>query len=81
MQFGFMKGKETIGVVFIIKQAQEKFSEKQETLFWFVDLEKYLIEYEREVIRWAMCKLGVDEWLVSAVMSMYMGARTVVRLP
>ena len=39
------------------------------------------IEYEREVIRWAMCKLGVDEWLVSAVMSMYMGARTVVRLP
>ena len=33
MQFGFMKGKETIGVAFIIKQAQEKFSEKQETLF------------------------------------------------
>ena len=29
---------------------------------------------------WAMCKLGVDdEWLVSAVMSMYVGARTVVR--
>jgi len=23
----------------------------------------------REVIRWAMCKLGVEEWLVSAVMS------------
>jgi len=26
-----------------------------------------------------MHKLGVDEWLVSAVMSTYMGARTVVR--
>jgi len=27
------------------------------------------------VIRWAMCKLGVEEWLVSAVMSMYTGAK------
>jgi len=33
----------------------------------------------REVISWAMRKLGVEEWLVSAVMSMYTGATTVVR--
>ena len=33
----------------------------------------------REVISWAMRKLGVEEWLVSAVMSMYIGAKTVVR--
>ena len=37
----------------------------------------------REVIIWAMRKLGVklavEEWLVSAVMSMYAGAKTVVR--
>jgi len=33
----------------------------------------------REVIRWAMCKLGVEEWLASAVMSMYTCAKTVVR--
>jgi len=26
-----------------------------------------------------MCKLSVEEWLVSAVMSMYPGAKTVVR--
>jgi len=31
------------------------------------------------VIRWAMDKLGVEEWLVSAVVSMYTGAKTVVR--
>jgi len=31
----------------------------------------------REVIRWAVHKLGVKEWLVSAVMSMYIGANTV----
>jgi len=26
-----------------------------------------------------MCKLGVEEWLASAVMSMYTGAKTVIR--
>jgi len=31
------------------------------------------------VIQWAMRKLRVEEWLVSAVMSMYTGANTVVR--
>ena len=31
------------------------------------------------MISWAMRKLGVEEWLVSAVMSMYIGAKTVVR--
>jgi len=31
------------------------------------------------VISWAMRKLGDEEWLVSAVMSMYTGAKTVVR--
>jgi len=33
----------------------------------------------REVIRWAMCKLEVEEWLELAVMSMCTGAETVVR--
>ena len=31
------------------------------------------------MIRWAIHELGVEEWLVSAVMSMYRGAKTVVR--
>ena len=31
------------------------------------------------MISWAMHKLGVEEWLVSTVMSMYTGAKTVVR--
>jgi len=33
----------------------------------------------REVIRWALHKLGVEEWLVLAVISMYIVAKTVVR--
>ena len=31
------------------------------------------------MIRWVMCKMGVEEWLVSAVMYMYEGAKAVVR--
>jgi len=31
------------------------------------------------VIRWAVRKLGVEQFLVLAVMSMYTGAKTVVR--
>jgi len=47
--------------------------------FGFVDLEKAFDRVPREVIRWAMRKLGVQEWLVSAVMSTYTGAKTVVK--
>jgi len=42
-------------------------------------LKKAFDNVPREVIRWAMCKLGVGEWLVSEVMSMYAGAKTVGR--
>jgi len=44
-----------------------------------VDLEKAFDRVPRKVISWAMHKLRVEEWLVSAVMSMYTGAKTVVR--
>jgi len=57
---------------------QEKFRAKGKKLsFGFVDLEKAFHKVLREVIRWAMRKLG--EWLVSAAMSAYTGAKTVLR--
>jgi len=59
---------------------QEKFRAKGKKLYFgFADLEKAFDRVPRKVIRWAMRKLGVEEWLVSAVMSMYTGAKTVVR--
>ena len=59
---------------------QEKFRAKGKILYFgFVGLEKAFDRVLREVIRWAMHKLGVKEWLVSAVMAMYTGAKTVVR--
>ena len=47
--------------------------------FGFVDFEKAFAGIPRKVIRWALHKLGVEEWLASAVMSMYTGAKSVVR--
>jgi len=44
-----------------------------------VDSGKAFDRVLREVIRWAVRKLGVEEWLVLAVMSVYTGAKTVVR--
>jgi len=43
-----------------------------------VDLAKAFDRVPREAIRWVMRKLGVDKWLVSAVMSMHTDAKTVV---
>jgi len=80
MQFGIIKGKETIDAIFIVRQMQEKFRAKGKKLYFgFVGLEKAFDRVPREVIRWAICKLGVKEWLVLAVMSTYTGAKTVVR--
>jgi len=80
MQFGFIKGKGTTDAIFMARQMQENFRVKGKKLYLgFVDLEKAFDRVPKEVISWAMRQLGVEEWLVSAVMSMYSGAKTVVR--
>jgi len=50
----------------------------KETLFWLCGFGKAFDRVPTEVIRWAMCKLGFEEWLVLAVMSMDAGAKVVV---
>jgi len=67
-------------LLFIVRQMQDNFRVKGNKLYFgFVDLEKAFDRVLRKVIRWAMCKLGVEEWLVSAFKSMYTGAKTVAR--
>ena len=67
MQFGFMKGKGTTDAIFMARQMQENFRVKGIKLYFgFVDLEKAVDRVPREVVSWAMLKLGVEEWLVSA---------------
>jgi len=78
MQFGFTKGKGTTDDIFIVRQMQEFRAKGKKLYFGFVDLEKAFDRVPREVIRWAMHNLGVEEWLVLAAMSMYTGAKTVL---
>jgi hypothetical protein len=80
MQFGFSPGKGTTDAIFIVRQIQEKFRAKKKNLFYaFVDLEKAYDRVPREVVKWAMRKAGVEEWIVDTVMCMYEGAKTAVR--
>ena len=44
-----------------------------------MDLEKAFDRVTREVVRWALRKLGVDEWLIRIVMALYTEACIVVR--
>ena len=81
MQFGFMPGKGTTDAIFIIRQLQEKHQQKKKDLYFAsVDLEKAFDRVPREVVRWALRKLGVDEWLVAAVMTLFKDACTLSEL-
>ena len=81
MQFGFMPGKGTTDAIFIMRQVQEKHpaKNKKKLYYAFVDLEKAFDRFPREVVRWALRKLGVDEWLIRTVMALYTEACNVVR--
>ena len=60
---------------------QEKFLAKKRPLHdAFVDLQKTFDRIPREVVRWALRKLEVEECLVKAVMIMYKKARTIVKM-
>ena len=80
MQFGFMPIKGTTDAIFIMRQVHEKHQVKKKKLYnAFVDLEKAIDRVTRKAVRWALRKLGVDEWLIRTVMALYTEACTVVR--
>jgi hypothetical protein len=81
MQFGFMPGRGTTDAIVIIRQVQEKFLAKNREL-WIavVDLEKAFDRVPREVLWWALRRLGVEEWIVIAIKALYEDATTSVSL-
>src|SRR6266516_4725130 len=81
MQFGFSPGKGTTDPIFIVRQVQEKFIGKQKELWMaFVDLEKAFDRVPREVLWWALRYVGVEEWIVNVIKSMYDGITTSVKM-
>ena len=66
--------------LWLMRQVQEKTKAKKMNLYYaFVDLEKAIDRVPREVVRWALRKLGVDEWLICTVMALHTEACTIVR--
>ena len=81
MQFGFMPGKGTVDAIFIVRTMQEEYQKKEKKLYMcFVDMEKAFDRVPRKVMEWAMRKKSLSEVIVRAVMSLYDGAKTRVRM-
>ena len=81
MQFGFMPGKRTVDAIFIVRRMQEEYQKKDKKLYMcFVDMEKAFDRVPRKVMKWAMRKKGLSEVIVRAVMRLYDGAKTRVRV-
>ena len=76
-----MSGKGTIDAVLILRRLQEEYLDKEMKLYMcFVDLEKAFDRVSRKVLEWAMRKRGIPEAMLRAVMSLYEGAKTRVRV-
>ena len=86
MQVGFMPGKGTTHSLLILRRMQEEFRGREKKLYMrFVDLEKAFDRVPRnpfflKVMECALRKKGLAEVLVQAVMSLYEGSRTKVRV-
>ena len=80
-KFGFMPGKVMIDAVFILRRLQEEYLVKEKKLYMcFVDLEKAFDRVPSKVLEWAIRKRCIPEAMVRAVMSLYEGAETRVRV-
>ena len=76
-----MPGKGTIDAVFILRRIQEKYLAKQKKSYMcFVDLEKEFDRVPMKVVELAMRKNYIPEEFVRAVMNLYKGARTKVKV-
>ena len=81
MQYGFMPGRGTTDAIFILRQLQERYLQKNKILYFvFVDLEKAFDRVPRQVLWWAMRKLGVEEWIVRLVQALYDCAKCQVKV-
>ena len=79
MQFGFMPGKGTMDAIFITHIMKERFLAK-DWYFTFVDLEKAFDRVPRQVVTWALRKVGLEEWIIQVVKAMYENAKSTVNI-
>ena len=63
------------------KRTMEKFlAKKKDLYFTFVDLEKAFNRVPQQVVKWALRQVGIEEWVIQVVMSMYENAKSAVNI-
>ena len=81
MQFGFMPGRETTDVLFVVRKMQKEYRDKKKKLYMcFVDIDKAFDRVRRKMMEWAMRKKDLLEVVVGAVMNHYPGSKTKARV-
>ena len=81
VQCGFVSGRGTAGAVFVVRQLRGRRLAAGKTLCMaFVGLEGAFGRVLRDVVWWAMHKLGIDGWLVRVVRSVCGGVGDRVRM-
>lgn len=80
MQRGFVAGRSTMDAVFLVRQMQEQFLEKNRTLWMaFVDLEKAYDRVPRELVWWALRRKQVPETLIELIKTLYQTPKSIVK--
>jgi Reverse transcriptase (RNA-dependent DNA polymerase) len=79
-QFGFMPGRSTMKVIFLIRQFIERYREHKKNLHMiFIDFEKTYDKIPRNIMRWALIKKRVPIKYVTRIKNMYTNIMTCVR--
>ena len=72
MQYGFMPGRGTVDAVFVLRRLTEEFRAKNKKLFLYLLTWKRLLNRcQGNIIRFALKRKSVPEYLVEWVMSLY----------
>ena len=81
MQVGTVPGREAPDAWFVVRRMQEEYRDKKKKLYiCFKDIEKTFDRVPRKVMRWTTRKKSMPEVIATAVMSLYHGAKTKVRV-
>jgi hypothetical protein len=71
-QFGFMSGRSTMEVIFLVRQVMERCREQKKDLHMvFIDLEKVYDKVSRNVMWWALQKHKVSTKYITLIKDMY----------
>ena len=77
-QFGFMPGKLTMKIIYLLKRLVEKYGEKKDLHMMFIDFEKAYDKVPRDIMWWILERKGVTRGYIDVVKDMYEDVVTMI---